>query len=198
MKSAENGETRIFGIRHGEVIKPQSNPLVFLHQQTPDTAVLSPEGRANVRRTVKTAKEREKFRNGTVIFSSERKRALNTAAIAKVILGSEKIIVDPLLNNRNVHETIDNMHLAHANGKKILQRVIPETDWELEARTAKFIDSLRRKHAGRDILIVSHTENLSLAQAQLLGLPREDHQDLKFEYAELRKLDEEPRRRLKF
>lgn len=198
MKSTEFGEARIFGMRHGEVIKPQSNPLVYMHQELPDTATLSPEGRAKVRKKIITAKERGCFRRKVVIFSSERPRTLHTATIAKVILESDDIKVSPLLNNRNVQEVLDNLDLSLQKGKIAYDPVVPEADWEMEARTITFVDSVRREFSDKDILLVSHTEILEIAQAHLLQVPKEQRADLRFDYAELRRLTDRTESKLRF
>ncbi len=198
MKSAENGGARIIGLRHGDVIRPQSNPLVFIHQETPDSAAMSPEGVAKVRRNLKAAKERKLFRRKVVIFSSERPRTLHSATIAKVILDCDDLKISPLLNNRHMQDTIDNYQLARTNDKRVFRQISPEKDWELEARTVTFIDLALREHKDKDILIVSHAENLAIAQAHLLQLPQELRSDLKFEYGEIRRLSDRPNSKFRF
>lgn len=198
MKSTEIGEARIFGMRHGRTQSAEKDLMRFLHEETPRHARLSQEGRAQVRKSIMEAQNQGLIDSETIIYCSDRERTLQTAADAKILLKSKRLIRTPLLNERaiNIRGDIDMDELIESGIKhrpqKYVLNPISEKPFEVAARIAALIELLQREHKGRTILLVSHNDTLAIAQADINKVTFEEYSIFGFDYAEIRALHEKP------
>jgi len=189
LKSLNN---RYFVIRHGEseanvmgIIL--SNPL----EGVPKFG-LSIKGKEQVRESVSSNKVLD-FE--TIIYSSDFKRAFETAEIAKNILGAEVLILTPLLRerffgkwerteNKNYNEAWkeDKINPDHTNGNV-------ESANSVLNRTTKLILELEDKFKDKKILLASHGDALQILQTGFMKVSASKHRELPhLNVAEIREL----------
>ncbi|MGH3210293.1 MAG: histidine phosphatase family protein [Trebonia sp.] len=119
----------------------------------------------------------------TVICSSDFSRARQTAEIVRARLGAADVIVTEALRERCFGDlegatvasyakvwAADERGAGHVNGVEPPAAVLD--------RVTAFVAGLERRHAGRDILLVSHGDTLQILQAGFLRLDPAQHRRL--------------------
>ncbi|MGH3290447.1 MAG: histidine phosphatase family protein [Trebonia sp.] len=119
----------------------------------------------------------------TVICSSDFSRARQTAEIVRARLGAADVIVTEALRERCFGDlegatvasyakvwAADETDAGHVNGVEPPAAVLD--------RVTAFVAGLERRHAGRDILLVSHGDTLQILQAGFLRLDPAQHRRL--------------------
>jgi broad specificity phosphatase PhoE len=160
--------TRIFFVRHGEV----NNPEKIVYGRLPKFA-LSELGKKEIVQTTHLLSKNKI----AAIYASPLLRTRQSAEIISNVLHlpihyakdlleinspmEGKLIEYVLRNtvNYNVFATDENMH--------------GETIEDVEKRIKKFINEIKKKHVGKNVVVVTHGDPIMLAKTQAEGLPIE-------------------------
>jgi probable phosphoglycerate mutase len=136
------------------------------------------------RRQARDAAGRSGLGSGTLIYSSDFTRARETAEIVRAELRAPAVTLTPALRERcfgdwegtsNENYAVvwaaDETDPGHRAGN-----VEPVT--AVLARATALVASLDARHAGRDILLVSHGDTLQILQAGMQGIDPAGHRGL--------------------
>ncbi|VGO22804.1 histidine phosphatase family protein [Pontiella sulfatireligans] len=181
-----------YACRHGESMANVkgiviSDPAVGTKQYG-----LTEKGR---RQAAATAGKAEGFGADTLIFSSDFKRAAETAEILRAALGVAEVQFDIRLRERFFGEYEGATHSSYSkawmndalNAEHTTGGV--ESAGAVRKRMFSVVQSLETEHAGRKIILVSHGDPLLLLQCEFDGIETAQHRMLKyFDTAELRAL----------
>ena len=157
-------------LRHGEAMSNFKH-LVNSDPKNKDKFSLTLKGRAQIEQTVKKLKK-EKI---DLIFSSDFKRAKETAEIAANILGGLKVCIDARLREIHAgdlegHASDDYGIFFHSYEEKFLKAPLGgETAKDVARRVCDFINEIERTHSGKNILIVSHEHAIWMLQSVMSG-----------------------------
>jgi probable phosphoglycerate mutase len=170
-----------FLMRHGQS-KANEQGIIVSH---PATDADGDYGLSELgRRQAKGAASRSGLGSGTLIYSSDFARARQTAEIVRAELGVPAVTLAPALRERcfggwertsaGNYSTVwaaDEADPAHEeHGVEPVIAVL--------ARALALVATLDERHAGRDILLVSHGDTLQILQAGLTGSDPARHRGL--------------------
>ncbi|QBG48141.1 histidine phosphatase family protein [Verrucomicrobia bacterium S94] len=182
-----------YGFRHGQSRANVEGIIVS------DPAVgtveygLTEEGRRQVRASVAASD----FDAETLIFSSDFRRARETAEIIRAELGCGEIVFDVRLRERFFGDWEGKRHEHYSRAWK--QDVFDpaqvyhgaESSVAVQRRMWAVVESLEKQFAGKTIVLVSHGDPLMLLQTAFLNLGAGRHRSLPYiETAGWRKLNE--------
>jgi len=184
-----------FVIRHGKS-KANVDEIIL---SNPDIGTIDyglvEEGRHQVEKSVKEAKNKGILDSNTIIVSSDFTRTKETAEIAKKILESANSILTPQLreryfgnwekkHNRHYHDVWndDMKDPGHKhNGVESTSEVLD--------RTTHLIKDLEKQFEGKKILLVSHGDALQILQTGFEKVSSSLHREIShLNVAEIRKL----------
>ncbi len=161
---------RYFVLRHGT---SHANELeIILSDPLTGTKGfgLSTKGKVEVTNSVLSALNDGLLDESTIIYSSDFTRAIETAQIARKLLNTSKVIIDPRLRERyfgDWEKTYNsNYNKVWADDEKNAHHTsqnVESTSHVLE-RTTALISELERAYTGRNILLVSHGDALQILQ----------------------------------
>jgi probable phosphoglycerate mutase len=192
LNQIKNLNNRYFIIRHGE---SEANVLGII-LSFPEEGVLkfglSEKGKTQVRDSILLNKVLD---SDTIIYSSDFKRAKETAEIAKDVLGAKILILTPKLRERNFGkwEHTDNKNynevwkddksdFDHNNGNV-------ESANSVLKRTTELILELEKNFKNKKILLSSHGDALQILQTGFMKVSASKHRDLShLNVAEIREL----------
>ena len=141
---------KIYVARHGETEWNKLNKICGLTD-----IELTDEGR----KQAQILAERLKDTDISVIIASPLKRAVETAGYVSEVLGIP-IITDERLTEQNygIYEGTDRRGEGFLNNKRNFACRYPEGESMMQVayRTYGLIDDVRKKYAGRDVLLVCH------------------------------------------
>lgn len=182
----ENPRNRYFALRHG-ISTANEEGIIISH---PENGVsgwgLSPRGADECRRLLAPAQlgELAFSRQGTVVYTSDFRRALETAQILCEQNQLNAPIVDTRLRERNFgrlerkpidayvavwsRDAEDDSH--HFEGC--------ESTFELAARLGTLLAEIEAKWQAKSVVLVSHGDPLQVLQTVLLGLRCNQHRGL--------------------
>jgi len=153
---------RYFIIRHGENVY-QIRKKEFIYPSKENfTIKLTPNGRNQVRKSLKRIKE-EKI---DLIYSSDFQRTKETAIIASKELNVRKINFDKRLRDLNMgifqgRLKEDYYRFLNYKKRKFYQKPPKGESWaDLKKRTASFLKDIEEKHKNKKILVVGHADPL--------------------------------------
>ena len=148
-------ESKIYVVRHGQT---DANVAGLTHSYT-DTYGLNETGREQAREVAKSL-ENVKFDK---VFSSPLRRARETACI---IAGTDNIIIDERITERNFGEfeglKLQPFEECEFDLKSFFDASTPqqyesaETIHAAEQRVHAFLDDIRHRYRGKNILVVTH------------------------------------------
>jgi probable phosphoglycerate mutase len=176
-----------FVLRHGESM-PNIRGVILSHLEEGKKAeyTLTKNGEEQVWHSAQEAKAQGLLKENTVIFSSPFSRCRKTAEIAKEVLGvKSEIIFDDRLRERwfGDWEAKSNVHYQDVWDKDILdpdhKDANVESTTEVAARVAGLIHDLEERHAGKNILLVSHGDALQILQTFFENKPSATHRELR-------------------
>lgn len=177
-------KNQYFVMRHGKS-KANKQEIIISHPDTGTTDYgLVDEGKQQAKQSAVNAKNNEILNTSTLIVSSDFTRAKETAEIAKDILGTGNVILNPKLRERyfgnwekkhNSHyqdvwnDDVKNPH--HKNNNV-------ESTEEVLGRTTALIRELEKEYSGRKILLVSHGDALQILQTAFEQVSSSHHRSL--------------------
>lgn len=195
LKDVISLKNRYFAMRHGH---SESNALdIFVTD--PDNGVdgygLTELGRKQAEKSAKKNSQSNILDKETIIYTSDFKRARETAEIARIILKAAPVNLEKKLRERyfgifemdslSNYTKVWEEDKANPNSKKYEV----ESANELLKRMTSIIPDLENKHSGKKILLVSHADPLQLLNVGFLKVSASEHCKLKFfENAEIREL----------
>lgn len=187
-------------LRHGKSEANEKGIITSDPSEGKSSYDLVKEGKNQVRDKVKNFLKQNHLSDKTIIISSEFKRALETANIAKEILGSSHIIISPKLNERYFGK-FDKTHNSNYEIVWNEDKTNPdhktndvESVNEVFSRTTSLIEDLEKKYSGQKIILVSHGDALQILQTFFERKNPAEHRYLNhLETAELRGLELKPR-----
>ncbi len=144
---------------------------------------LTEEGRRQVRESVAAAPD---FDADTLIFSSDFRRARETAEIVRAALGAAPVVFDERLRERFFGEWEGK---SHVNYSKAWDQDAFDADREyngaessaaVRARMWSVVESLESAFSGRTILLVSHGDPLMLLETAFADLDPRAHRSLPY------------------
>lgn len=166
-----------FVLRHGESEANAAGLISSNLERGVRTHGLTPKGASQVTSSVNEAKRKGWLNNKTMIFSSDFKRAAETADIARQILNARPIKFERALRERD---------LGMFDSKKGLPytQIWPRTDEEANyhkvkdvegpqqilSRLARLINKLEEKYTTERLLLVTHGDIIQVLQAAFAGL----------------------------
>lgn len=186
-----------FALRHGESMANVEGLIV----STPENGVpkygLSDEGRAQVTKSVTSAKANNELDASTRIVSSDFKRAHESAEIALQILASKVAIeLNARLRERDFgdFELMDNTHyqIVWDNDAVDSSHTIDnaESADSVMQRATELIISLEKKYQGETFLLVAHGDTIQILQTAFKQYPASKQREMvHLETAEIRKLE---------
>jgi len=186
---------RYFALRHGESMP---NVLGIILSDPKSGTIdfgLSDKGKEQARQSVVSALERDILDEFTAVYSSDFKRARETAEIARGVLNTLPVIYTEKLRERYFGEWERTSHVNYANVWRDDKVNPSHTNYSVESadhvqdRTTRLILQLERQYYDRKILLVSHGDALQILQTGFLRLPASMHRDIPhLETAEIREL----------
>lgn len=196
LKDLRGLRNRYYVLRHGESEANASG----LISSSPDRALtahgLTQKGRQQVAASVEDAIAKGWLGRGTLIYSSDFKRALETAEIARKLLRADKVRTDPALRERSFGNLEGKDHKS--NYLKVWARDkhdLDQTEHGVESvtsvvdRVTGFVRALEDSYDGEVILLVSHGDPLFALLATAAGIKPTRHRFYKrLKTAEIRPL----------
>jgi broad specificity phosphatase PhoE len=196
MTDFSNLKNHYFVQRHGKS-KANEEGIIVSH---PENGIggygLAVEGKNQVQMAVEKAKNDKILDSNTIIISSDFSRTMETAEIAKQVLGADAVIPSPKLRERNFGEW---EKTGNESYEKVWEDDIKdpnhkvknvESVQEVQDRTTSLIADLEEKYKGKNILLVSHGDALQILQTAFENVPSSHHRTLRhLETAEIRRLN---------
>ena len=136
--------TKLFLVRHGETV---DNAAQILQGQ--EQGELNEHGREQAREVRDKLKD-EKI---DVFVSSDLKRAVDTCRIIGEAHGNPQIVTTPLLRERD-WGSFTGRYIPDLKDEKWPSDI--ETLDQLQSRACKFMDMVRERYAGQNVLAVGH------------------------------------------
>jgi glucosyl-3-phosphoglycerate phosphatase len=185
-------KNRYFVIRHGESEANVKGIIISDPSAGTKKYGLSENGKKQVENSIM----RTDFLNEeTIIYTSDFKRAVETAEIIEKKLGIEGMKKTFLLRERFFGE-FDS--LSNSNYEKIWEKDFENadhTEWNVESvnsvldRTTECVRNIEEKYSAKNVILVSHGDALQILQTAFHHVEASDHRNLKhLETAELREL----------
>lgn len=184
-------KNRYFIMRHGESKINVESLIISDPKNGIDSYGLTERGKEQVRVSIsKSDLDKE-----TLIYTSDFKRARESAEIVKKILGVESFNFSTKLRERyfgrydkkwsvNYKEIWDNDIKDPANKNKGVESVLEVLD-----RTTSLIVDLEKKYNGKVILLVSHGDPLQILQTGFAKISPSKHPEKCLETGEIRELE---------
>lgn len=182
----EKPRNRYFALRHG-ISTANEEGIIISH---PENGVsgwgLSPRGADECRRLLAPAQlgELAFSRQGTAVYTSDFRRALETAQIFCEQNQLNAPIVDTRLRERNFgrceRKSVDAYALVWARDSEDEENRFEECEStaELAARLSTLLTDLEAQWQAKVIVLVSHGDPLQVLQTILLGLRCNQHRSL--------------------
>ncbi len=145
-----NVKMKLYLSRHGETDVNTMDRVCGLTE-----AMLTEKGRAQAA----ALGERVKGLGIDIIISSPMKRARETSAIASEICGAQIVVDDRLIEqNYGIYEGVDRYHEGFLANKRMFAYKYPggESMMQVAYRTYSFIEDLKEKYAGKNVLVICH------------------------------------------
>lgn len=177
-------KNRYYALRHGKSLANEKKLIISSPEEGLKMYGLSNSGKEEVIKSVREAIGDNLLGTSTIILSSDFLRSLETAEIAKKIIGAKKITLSQNLRERyfgNWDKT-NNCNYQKAWDKDIndpnskVQGV--ETTSEVLKRTTSLIEKLENKYSGKKILLVSHGDPLQILQTAFEKIPPSHHRQI--------------------
>jgi len=183
---------RYFIIRHGES-RANVKGIILSHPKSGTRAFgLTENGKKQV---LESAKKNKILDKNTIIYSSDFKRARETADIVRNVIKAKPIHLTAKLrerwfgewertHNSNYHRVWvdDKINPEHKNMKV-------ESASEVQARTTSLILELEKKYSDKKIVLVAHGDALQILQTGFMKQCPSTHRGIKhLEVAEIREL----------
>ncbi len=190
----EQTANRYFAMRHGHSLANQQGIIVSHPQNGCGGFGLSDLGHEQVRRSLEAD---DRLDAATLIVSSDFSRALETAALARSILGCDaEVEIDTRLRERNFGELELGADDAYA---EVWRQDELDPDGEFRAvesasrvmaRVTAVIADLERRFRNRSLLLVSHGDALQILQTAFARREASAHRQLPhLQTAEIRLLE---------
>ncbi|MDZ8119336.1 histidine phosphatase family protein [Pontiella agarivorans] len=174
---------RYYGFRHGQSRANDEGIIVSDPALGTVEYGLTEEGRRQVVASLKTA---DVFDSESVLFSSDFRRARETAEIIRSELGCAEIVFDVRLRERFFGDWEGKRHEHYSRAWK-QDEFDPEREYHgaessasVQRRMWAVIESLEQQMAGKTIVLVSHGDPLMLLQTAFLDLGPSRHRSLPY------------------
>lgn len=192
LEGLEKLKNHYFIIRHGES-RANVKGIILSHPEAGTKAFgLTEKGKKQVEESASKNKVLDK---STIIYSSDFKRARETAEIARKVFKTKPVHLTKKLrerwfggwertHNSNYHKVWvdDKVNPEHKNMKV-------ESASEVQARTTSLIIELEKEYSGKKILLVAHGDALQILITGFMKQCASSHRDIKhLEVAEIREL----------
>jgi probable phosphoglycerate mutase len=182
-------------LRHGESEANEAGLIISNLERGLNEYGLTALGREQVASSVVEAKEKGVLNNEAIIYSSDFKRAAETANIAREKLNSDTVHLTPALRERYFGDFDNKSHKNYVRvwANDISKRADNSHNVEaLEnvlARTTKLIIDLENEYSNKTILLVGHADTLQVLQTAFEGVHPSRHRLLNsISVAEVREL----------
>jgi probable phosphoglycerate mutase len=187
---------RYFGLRHGQSHANRQQVIVSNPVHGARYFGLTKPGKHQVLDNIRRHRQLD---SSTVIFCSQFRRAVQTADIARDVLGTHARRIDPRLNER----WFGDLDMQDNSGYERVWRqdsldsssgfAASESARSVVRRMVDFVEDMESRLQAKTILIVSHGDPLQLLQTWFEGIPAESHRTLKpWQPAEIRPFDQHP------
>jgi broad specificity phosphatase PhoE len=185
-------KNRYFIIRHGES-RANAKEIILSHPRSGVGAFgLTGKGKNQV---LESARKNNVLDKGTIICSSDFKRASETAEIVRKVLKAKPIHLSKKLRERWFGEW-ERTHDSNYNRVWVDDAVDPdhknkkvESTNEVLDRTTSLVLELEKKYSGKKIVLVAHRDALQILQAGFMKQSPSMHRKMKhLEVAEIREL----------
>ena len=195
MKLFKKLNNRYFIVRHGKSKANVANILLSHPKEGTVSFGLSPKGKKQVKISISKSKKNKLLSSDVIIYSSDFLRAIETAEIAKKLLGIKKINFHKNLRERYFGKydktSLDNIKIAWAHDEKNPNHKHKgiESPNKVLKRTLAVINELEKKYNGKKILLVSHGDVLQILHTYFSKKPITQHRRIPhLETAEIREL----------
>lgn len=176
-----------FILRHGESEANVAQLITSDPAQCVTHFGLTRHGKEKVAAAVRNAQQKSWLNAETIIYSSDFRRAIETAQIAGEILGAGKIHLSIALRERffggydgqKVKEYLE-IWPTHQRDTRAQQIHGVENSEEIAERLIKLIEKLETQYQNECLLLVSHGDPLQVLQATFAGLDPECARLLKY------------------
>lgn len=176
-------------MRHGQSLANLKGLIISSPRQAINGYGLSNNGKRQVREAIRNCKELNK---DTIIYSSDFKRARQTAEIARVVLNAKKPHLTKKLRERYfgyLDKTIDKNYSKVWDidlNCKPLDNI--ESVQSIVARVTGLVSKLEKRYKNKKILLVSHGDPLNILLTCMSGKdPRQHHKYFQLNVSEIKK-----------
>lgn len=184
LKNVESLRNRYFVLRHGRSEANEEGIILSNPSDGVKSYGLTEEGRAQVLKSVREFTERSDFSDDLFIFSSDFKRAYETALIVSENTEIRNITVEKRLRERFFGEfdkksdsnyKIVWEHDEADNGKDFFS---VESVYSVQERTSLLITDIESRISGKFVILVSHGDALQILQTAFLKVSPCTHRKL--------------------
>lgn len=180
-------------LRHGQSKANTKNLIISDPKTGTKSYGLTEKGKKQVKESIQKNKQLNK---NTIIYTSDFKRARQTAQIAKQMLKAQKIHMTRLLRERhfgnyeNTHNKNYNKVWQHDKKDPNHTNENVESTNNVLKRTTRLIKRLEKTYKNKNILLVAHGDSLQILQTGFLKQDPSSHRNIKhLDVAEVRKIE---------
>lgn len=187
-------QNRYFILRHGESEANAAHLIIGNAKAGIAGYGLTGKGKQQVIASAEEAKRKNWLDSATIIYSSDFKRAVETAETAREVLGAGKIHLTQALRERDFG-TWEGKH--NKNYMRVWSKDVRGVDhqdgtesiFSVRDRVTRLIVELESRYQGKTILLVSHGDPLHILQTAFADVKPTKHRLLKhMSVAEIREL----------